>query len=123
MSPISLLPTTELALLLGVCGGVLLAKPPTPAAAKPGSVPAIIVGLLITVPRAGVAYEACVATEDVELERVGEVGRKEGRGMVCGEALAIGLEGVRRCLDARGVTLALGVARWGELDGAMFTTG
>lgn len=39
----------------------------------PANVPPTSVGLLIIVP--GVAYDDCVAIEDVELERVGDEGR------------------------------------------------
>ncbi len=71
-------PLTELVVLLGVCGGVVIGTPemkpsPTlPAAVTPGIVPATRGGLLIIVPGAGVAYDACVAIEEVELDRVGE---------------------------------------------------
>jgi hypothetical protein len=44
----------------------------------PGIVPPISVGLLITVPAAGVAYDDCVAIEEAELERVGDEGRTLG---------------------------------------------
>jgi hypothetical protein len=44
-------------------------------AAMLGMLPPTKVGLLMTVPAAGVAYDDCVATEDVELDRVGEEGR------------------------------------------------
>lgn len=38
------------------------------------------------------AWEDCVATEDVELERVGEEGRMEGEGAARGEGAAKPLE-------------------------------
>jgi hypothetical protein len=40
-----------------------------------GKLPPTKVGLLIIVPAAEAAYEACVAIEEVEFERVGEEGR------------------------------------------------
>jgi hypothetical protein len=75
-----------LVVLCGVCGGVemgtnpatMLGPPPIevmlPVAAIPGTLPPPTNGgLLITVPVG--AKEDCVATDDVELERVGLEGR------------------------------------------------
>lgn len=64
-----LLPTTELA---GVSGGVVIGTPVTLAelvAAMLGTLPPIRVGLFITL------VEACVTTDDVELDLAGEDGR------------------------------------------------
>jgi hypothetical protein len=77
------MPLTLLVALRGVCGGVVIGgmpgrKPSPEPAATPGIVPDTRVGLLIIVPGAGVAYDACVAIEEVELERVGEDGRIVG---------------------------------------------
>jgi len=55
---------------------------PVVPATTPGNVPAMRVGLLIIVPAEGVAYEAWVAMEEVELDRVGDEGRIVGTG--CG---------------------------------------
>ena len=78
-----LTPFTELVALRGVCGGVAIGTPdtkpsPTFPAVTPGIVPPTRGGLLMIVPVAGVAYDACVAIEEVEFDRVGEEGRIVG---------------------------------------------
>lgn len=85
------------------------------AAAMLGRLLDIGVGLLIIVPCAGVAKEDCVATDDVELDRVGDDGRKDVRGAGGGEGAIIGLEDVRWWLPEfgngdGGATMAVGVA-------------
>lgn len=88
-------PLTELFVLLGVCGGVVIGTPetspsPTLPAEIPGIVPPTRGGLLIIVPAAGVAYDACVAIEEVEFDRVGEEGRTVGpRGAGGGEGATL----------------------------------
>lgn len=57
-----------------------------------GILPLTNVGLLMIVPAAGVAYEDCVAIEEVEFERVGEEGRFMPGG---GDGAAIPVEEVR----------------------------
>jgi hypothetical protein len=52
--------------------------PTLPVAVTPGMVPATRGGLLIIVPAAGVAYDDCVAIEEVEFDLVGEDGRAVG---------------------------------------------
>ena len=60
--------------------------PPT----GPGSVPATSGGLLMIVPA---AYDCCVATEEVELERVGE------EGLILGPRGAGGGDGATETFD------------------------
>jgi hypothetical protein len=72
-----LIPLTELAVLLGVCGGVVIGIPPIKfilPAAIPGIDPPTSVGLLMIDP-AGWAKDDCVATEEVEFDLVGDEGR------------------------------------------------
>lgn len=90
-------PLTELAALLGVWGGVAIASwtpvtAPEFAAAMLGMLPASNGGLLMTVPV--LANEAWVATEEVELDRVGEDGRIAPAVMGGGDG-ATGFDGVR----------------------------
>ena len=60
---------------------------PTLLAVTLGMVPPTRGGLVIIVPAAGVAYDACVAIEEVELDRVGDEGRAVGpRGAGGGDA-------------------------------------
>lgn len=72
-----LTPLTELVVLRGVCGGVVIGSPVMKElpAAMPGRLPPTRGGLFMIVPAAGVAYEDCVAIEDVEFDLVGEDGR------------------------------------------------
>lgn len=74
--------------LLGVSGGVVIGTPvtlPELAAAMPGTLPEMRVGLLTT-PTAGTVEVcvACVAMEDVELDRAGDDGRWEKVVVVAG---------------------------------------
>jgi hypothetical protein len=72
-----LIPLTELVVLRGVCGGVVMGIPVMKLifpAAMLGIDPPTSVGLLIIVP-AGWANDDWVATEDVEFDLVGEEGR------------------------------------------------
>jgi hypothetical protein len=74
-----LTPLTLLVVLLGVCGGVVIGMldiNPSPVfpATIPGRLPATSGGLLMIVPAGRLAYEDCVAIEEVEFERVGEEG-------------------------------------------------
>jgi hypothetical protein len=83
LSPASrLTPLTLLVVLRGVCGGVVIGmlgiKPRGLPAPTPEMFPARSVGLLMIVPAAVLAYEAWVATEEVEFDRVGEDGRLGG---------------------------------------------
>jgi hypothetical protein len=71
------MPLTELVVLLGVCGGVVIGMPVMKLrfpAAMPGIAPPTRVGLLI-IPPDGWANEDWVATEDVEFDLVGDEGR------------------------------------------------
>lgn len=90
------MPLTELAVLLGVWGGVAIARPVTApefVAAMLGMLPASKGGLLMTVPV--LAKEAWVATDEVELERVGEDGRMAPEAGIRGGDGATGFDGVR----------------------------
>jgi hypothetical protein len=100
------MPLTELVVLLGVCGGVVIGMPVYPAVI-PGSAPPTNVGLEITVP-VFPTTPGCVAMLDVEFDLVGEEGR----------AGSERLEGVRWCVcdvDGKGdggaieVGVAMGV--------------
>lgn len=78
------MPATLPAALLGVSGGVVIGMPcafPELAAVKAGTLPAMRVGLLTTPVGTD---EDCVATDDVELERVGDDGRCDPAGAVAG---------------------------------------
>ena len=85
----STLPLTELGRLLtipdiGVCGGVVHGRPLNDglAAATPGTLPRVGVGLLLTI------CDDCVTTEDVELERVG-LGGGSGAGEAVGAKIGV----------------------------------
>ena len=101
LSPASrLTPLTLLVVLRGVWGGVVIGmlgmNPSELPATTPEMLPARSGGLLMTVPAGGLMYDACVPTEDVELERVGEEGRPEGpAGAGGGEGAMDRLEEVR----------------------------
>jgi hypothetical protein len=77
-----LTPLTLLVVLRGVCGGVVMGilgmNPKGLPATTPEMFPASSGGLLMIVPAAALAYEACVPTEEVEFDRVGEEGRAGG---------------------------------------------
>lgn len=93
-------PLTELAALLGVCGGVVMFNPAAKldvAAAMLGILPATRGGLLMIVPVGFWANDDCVAMDDVELDRVGDDGRPVYEvGLGGGEgATDKGFEGVR----------------------------
>lgn len=69
-------------MLLGVSGGVVIGIPvtlPELAAAMPGTLPEIRVGLLMTPVGTELDWVVIVAIEDVEFERVGDEGRWEAR--------------------------------------------
>jgi hypothetical protein len=83
LSPASrLTPLTLLVVLRGVWGGVVIGmlgmNPKGFPATTPDMFPARSGGLLMTVPAGALTYEACVPTEEVEFDRVGEKGRAEG---------------------------------------------
>lgn len=83
LSPASrLTPLTLLVVLRGVWGGVVIGMLGMNPSALPATTPEILParrgGLLMNVPVGGLTYDACVPTEDVEFERVGEEGRPLG---------------------------------------------